>query len=186
MLKKMLGTAVVLTLGSALPVHATTVSLAPDSSWQPFDVSDVLSNDQGLGWFDINNGDPLKFTIDVGANKSVMLMVTDAGYAGDVFQVFDNGVSLGLTSDVPASANGLNVDLDFHAALASSSFSHGSFLLGAGLHTITGLLAQSSAEASNSTVGFLSAAPVPLPAPALLMISGIAGLLMRRRKPVAA
>jgi hypothetical protein len=41
-------------------------------------------------------------------------------------------------------------------------------------------------DAPNSTVGFLSAAPVPLPATGVLMIGGLVGLFARRRKPVAA
>ncbi len=102
MLKRMLGAAAMLALGAALPAHATTVSLSPDSTWHAFDVSDVLSADQGLGWFDINSltGEALEFTIDVPAAQTVMLSVTDAGYAGDRFEVFDNGVSLDLTSAV--------------------------------------------------------------------------------------
>src|ERR1041384_2017670 len=119
MLKKIFGAAAVLALACALPAHATTVSLSPNGAWNAFDVSDVLSNDQGLGWFDINTGDALSFTVNVGANEQLALRVVDAGYAGDRFEVFDNGVSLGLTSDVPADGNGVSVGLNFDAALAN-------------------------------------------------------------------
>jgi hypothetical protein len=177
-----------LALGAALPAHATTVSISPDSTWHAFDVSDVLSADQGLGWFDIGSfsGEALEFTIDVPTGQTVMLTVTDGGFAGDRFEVLDNGVSLGLTSAVPADGAGVDVGLDFDAALADASFSRGFFFLGAGSHTITGFLSQSAVDAINSTVGAISATPVPLPAGVLLLFSGggLMGLFARRRKSV--
>ncbi len=190
MLKKMLGAAAVLALGAALPAHATTVSISPDSTWHAFDVSDVLSADQGLGWFDFGSPDgaPLAFTFDVAAGQTVKLTVTDAGYAGDRFEVFDNGVSLGMTSFVPADGAGLNANLSYDLALSDSSFSHGFFLLGQGVHIITGLLTQSSLDSPNNTAGALALAPVPLPASVLLLFSGggLMGLFARRRKTAAA
>lgn len=190
MLKRMLGAAAVLALGAALPAHATTVSLAPDSTWHAFDVSDVLSADQGLGWFDINSltGEALEFTIDVPTGQGIMLTVADAGFAGDRFEIFDNGISLGQTSAVPADGAGADVGLNFDAALANTSFSRGFFFLGAGSHSITGLLSQSAIDAINSTVGAISATPVPLPASLLLLFSsgGFMSLFARRRKTAAA
>jgi hypothetical protein len=188
MLKRMLGAAAVLALGAALPAHATTVSFSPDGNWNTFDVSDVLSNDNGLGWFDFNTGDALEFVINVAAGQSVLLTVVDGGYAGDRFQVFDNSVLLGETSAVAADGAGTNVDLNFAAALANANFSRGSFTLGEGLHQITGLLSQSSLDALNSTVGGLSAVPVPLPASLLLLFTGggFMSLFARRRKTAAA
>jgi hypothetical protein len=187
MLKKMLGTAIVLALAGALPAQATTVAIAPDRTWHAFDVSDVLSNDMGVEWFDINNGEALSFTIDVAAGQAVMLTVVDAGYAGDRFQVFDNDAPIGLTSAIDPNGNGLNVDLNFDWALDSRQFSYGFFVLGEGSHTITGLLSQSSLDALNSTVGAISAAPVPLPASVLLLFSGggLMSLFTRRRKTAA-
>ena len=88
MLKRMLGAAAVLALGAALPAHATTVSLSPDATWHAFDVSDVLSADQGLGWFDIGSlaGEALELTIDVPTGQTIMLSVVDAGFAGDRYE----------------------------------------------------------------------------------------------------
>src|SRR5262245_56345161 len=136
MLKRMLGAAALLALGAALPAHAATVSLSPDGSWHAFDVSDVLAADSGLSWIDINSGEALEFVVDVAAGQMVRLTVTDAGFAGDRFQLFDNGVAIGETSAVPADGAGVNVDLNFAAALANPSFSNGFFDLGAGTHRI--------------------------------------------------
>ena len=186
MLKKMLGAVAVLALAGT--AHAATVSISPDLTWHPFDVSDVDSINQDLNWYDFDSGEALAFTINVAAGQPVMLMVTDAGYAGDRYQVFDNGSLLGETSTVAADGQGANVFLNFDAAMGSTNFSHGFFVLGAGLHTITGLLSQSSLDSPNVSVGAVSAAPVPLPASVLLLFSsgGLMGLFTRRRKPVAA
>ena len=188
MLKRMLGAAAMLVLGAALPAHATTVSLSPDSTWHAFDVSDVASNNQDTAWYDFDSGESLSFTIDVPTGQYVMLTVVDAGYAGDRFEVFDHGTSVGLTSAIDANGNGLNVFLDFDWAISSRQFSYGYFVLGEGSHVITGDLAQSSLDSPNVTVGAVAAAPVPLPASVLLLFSGggLMGLITRRRKPVAA
>jgi 5'-nucleotidase len=187
MLKSLLGAAAMLALAAALPAHATTVSITADGTWHAFDVSDVLSSDQGLNWFDIDTGDLLEFKIDIAAGQSVQLAVTDAGFAGDRFEIFDNGVSLGATSVVPADGGGAYKGLDFYGALTTSSFSSAYFYLGEGSHTITGLLLQSALDPVNSTVGGLSAAPVPLPASLLLLFSGggFISLFARRRKKAA-
>ena len=190
MLKRLLGAAATLALAAALPAHATTVSLAPNGSWHAFDVSDVLSPDN-LGWIDVNTApdfEALDFTINVAAGQQVLVTVLDAGWAGDRYEIFDNGQSIGLTSAVDPNGNGVNVDLNFAAALANSSFSRGFFVLEAGFHTISGLLTQGSVDGLNNTVGAISAAPVPLPASLLLLFSGggLMSLFPRRRKTAAA
>jgi hypothetical protein len=112
------------------------------------------------------------------------LTVVDAGFSGDRFQIFDNGVSLGLTG---AAVNSYpnSIGLDFDAALSNSNFSRGIFSLGAGNHSITGLLSVSALDDSsaplNATVGGLNITPVPEPETYALMLAGLALVAARRR-----
>jgi hypothetical protein len=189
MLKKFLGPAVVLAAMCAAPAHAETVSLS-DSAWYPFDVDELVSSDGGLDWITID-GEALAFSFTVAAGSAFNLFVTDAGFAGDQFELFDNGVSLGLTSDV-ADSYPTSVGTHFTLASESGNYSAGFFQLGEGTHLITGRLFASAlddvGDPLNATVGALRVAPVPLPAAAWLLLSGggLMGLFSRRRKPVAA
>ena len=189
MLKKIIGAALALACVGAVPAYAESVSLVPDGSWYQFDVDGELANDSSLSWIDLDN-DPLSFTLTVAAGQSVKLTVTDAGFSGDQFEIFDNGTSIGITPDAPDSFPVSNV-LDFDAALASGNYSHAFFFLGEGTHTITGLLSVSAlnslGDPLNATVGALSVAPVPLPASFLMLLSGggVLSLFSRRRKPAS-
>ncbi len=183
MLKKMLGAALALACVGAVPAYAETVALVPDGSWYQFDVDESVSPDGGLGWINLSN-DWLAFSLTVAAGHSVKLTVTDAGFSGDQFEVFDNGVSLGITPDAPDSYP-VSIGLNFDAALANGNYSHAFYFLGEGTHTITGKLAVSAqGGVPNTTVGALNVAPVPLPASLLLLLSGggLLSLFSRRRK----
>jgi hypothetical protein len=94
------------------------------------------------------------------------LTVTDAFVAGDRFQVFDFGVSLGLTS-LPSG----NTDCgdDPVPCLATAGISHGTFSLGAGNHqiTITPILAPSGGGA-----GYLQVQVTQIPEPSTWMLLG--------------
>jgi hypothetical protein len=67
----------------------------------------------------------------------VRVDVTDDFGHGDQFQVFDFGASLGVTSAVPNLNDGGNGGEGPVAAFADPTYSHGSFFLGAGAHSIT-------------------------------------------------
>ncbi|OHX34826.1 hypothetical protein BJL95_12145 [Methylomonas sp. LWB] len=168
-------------LAFALPAQAQTVDLAVDGSWSEFVVDD-FSAESGidpLSWI-ADDGSAIAFEFTLSA--PALLKVVDAGFSGDRFQVFDNGVALGYTSV------GINnyVDgdtptvIDFNAAWSQTDFSRGEFLLGAGSHNITGLLAVSALDADdqpfNATLGGVALTAVPLPGAAWLMLSG-SGLL---------
>lgn len=171
-----------LSVAMACEAQASTVALT-DSSWHSFDVDPLTATSGGLEWIDINDGSALDFTINLAA--PALVTVVDGGFSGDRFQVFDNGTALGLTSVAPNSYP-KSVSTNFDAALAGG-YSTASFLLGAGVHDLTGTLFTSALDSSNqplnATVGALRLEPVPLPGAALLLLSG-GGLLplLRRRR----
>lgn len=165
--------------------QATTVSLAPDGAWNVFDVSDLLATSGGTEWIDINDGSALGFTIT--SATPIVLTVVDAGFGGDSFRVYDNGVLIGTTS---AGVNSYpnSIGLDFDAALANANYGTALFELSAGTHVITGELFASALDGAgavlNSTVGGIRASAVPLPATVWLMLSGLGslGAVLRRRR----
>ena len=77
---------------------------------------------------------PFTFT----APTVVVLKVTDGACRGDRFEVFDSGVSIGKTSSVPVDVGCNTVpDLDSPEAFLDPSYSHGTFPLGPGPHSLT-------------------------------------------------
>ena len=184
--KPMLMTAALATAMMSPVLFAETITLQPNAQWNAFDVDNSVSNSGGLEWIDLNN-DPLKFTFTL--THSAFLDVVDAGIAGDVFNVYANGVLKGQTSAaVNSYPNGLGTHFD--AAWANPNYSHGSFWFQAGTYTVTGLLTTSaldnSGQAINATVGAvrLDIPAVPEPESVWLMMTG--GLLtfikLRRAK----
>ena len=175
----------------SMPAAATTIALQADSQWQTFDVDNSYSQSGGLEWIDAqsfagyaNDGSALDFKFTL--TGDAILTVVDAGFAGDEFQVFDNGAAIGFTSTAKNSYPN-SVGTDFAAALQNSHYSRATFRLHAGQHDITGLLALSALDADhsaiNATVGGLNLIPVP-EADALALFlagSGLLGLFTRRR-----
>jgi hypothetical protein len=64
----------------------------------------------------------------------VTVDITDAFWAGDQFRIYDNGNPIGDTSSVPEAKPGVN---DPNAAYLDSRYSHGSFRLTPGYHSIS-------------------------------------------------
>ena len=77
---------------------------------------------------------PNEFTFT--ANEPVMLSVTDDFCKGDRFEVFDNGVSIGATSNPVNEFPGCSVSAGPEAAATNPEYSSADFVLGPGFHHI--------------------------------------------------
>lgn len=119
------------------------------------------------------------WTFSIGAGSTI-LTVVDAFLGLDRFEVFDFGVSLGLTSAIPAGGAPADCGDDPVVCLADAGMSKGFFALGAGNHSITIRLAQG--DVGSAYLHVAEAAAVPAPATLALLLGGLGGLWQARRR----
>jgi hypothetical protein len=160
-----------------LSVQAAPVNL---NTWYTFGWNDgvgsALVNGTGFGPITNPSGTPAPdppwtFTLAV----PEVLRVQDTFLSGDQFQMFDNAVSLGLTS-LPT--QGFDCGTDLSCAMANPAFSFGAFLLGVGPHSITGTLTLAASQSGGAAAFIIGPVPttIPLPATLPLFATGLVGL----------
>lgn len=151
-------------------------------------VAGCAPDDPGGGFCVPSSGTPTAFldapawTFNAGAGGAT-LTVTDAFLAGDVFQVFDFGVPLGLTS---APVDGVDCGDDPVVCLATAGMSSGVFALGAGAHSLTLLASQAPGGLGTGYLQVAAAvAAVPEPASIALVLAALVAARAGRRRPSA-
>ena len=121
------------------------------------------------------------------ALTDVMLIVTDIQINGDSFTIMDGGALLGSTNTVIGDQS--NCGLDGADCWASPSFSHGEFLLAAGGHSLTFIVAAQNNGFDDGSVSFFvqgsegtGNSAVPEPGSLGLLLAGALGVIAARKK----
>lgn len=127
---------------------------------------------------------PWAFTVGLGG---ATLIVTDAFYADEHFEVFNFTSSLGLTPDVVAYDDTLNpVDCgdDPEVCLATPGMSFASFILGAGDYSLTISVFDAPWEVGSAYFKVESANvnAIPSPGALALILPGLLGVWLMHRK----
>lgn len=155
--------------------QAVTVPLTQGADWTEFRFD--LDRDGGA-WLETE--DTLEIiTFTFALTNEAKLQVTDGHRSGDQFEVFANGVSLGLTS--ATSVVGDIIGDDYTTAMTDVRFSSGEWRLGAGDYAVTGFV-RVMPEAIGRGAIRLSSIPLPATLPLLLTAGVVLGAASGRRK----
>lgn len=163
----------------AFCVSAHALVISADGVFNTFDIDDFTAKSGGLEWIDLA-GNPLAFTFTTAGPVSVTVL--DAGFAGDRFQILDNGSPVAVTAPAtdtyPLALPSTQVG--FAAAFTDARWSRAVITLSAGAHSITGLLSRSALDsggvALNATVGGIRVVAVPEPGTWFSLLAGLLAL----------
>lgn len=152
---------------AALPAHAVT--LVAGGGWTSFN-------------FGATTTDPLTFTLSAPS----VLEITDAFVDGDQFDFTINSVDQGPTST--PTDDGTNIGSDYTAAYASPLYTHGTYALGAGVYSVTGVVIAHATDFPGGGGAAAQLTAVPEPASWALMLVGFGalGFAARRRRAIIA
>ncbi|WOI52306.1 hypothetical protein [Parvularcula sp. LCG005] len=161
-----------------LTASSYAIPLTLDSDWQYFAFE--------------GEGSSFSTTFEFTLTETAYLAVTDAYLAGDQFEIFLNGDSIGLTS-VPLGFED-EIDDDFDFAFGSMLWSSAEIALSPGTYVLSGLAALSPFDGGGAALQLSSTAlggpafitsEVPIPAAAVLfgtaLIAGSATRIRRRK-----
>jgi hypothetical protein len=183
MMLRHLAAASALALAALVPA-AQAASLPADGSWTTVLMDDYLPPNTNA-WVELNADGagytPSSYTVTIAAGFQGTLTVVDTAFAGDRFNVIDNGALLGQTGAAVADTGLVTYIGNPDAALADSSYSRGVFTLGAGSHVITGALFESPYSATTGAIK-LDVSPVPEPATLATLLAGLSLLTVAIRR----
>jgi hypothetical protein len=171
------------------PVQADPITVG-DPLWYEFAFGTAPSfATNGIGTVPSSGGnsqfapDPA-WTFDTGAFGS-RVTVVDAFIEGDIFTLYDFGVPMGSTTFVANTGNASGTS-DPVVALTDFDLSRGFFSLGPGAHSLTIEVVQNALGVPGGGAAFFRVdlcPPVPVPPTAILLGSGLLGLVgLRFRK----
>jgi hypothetical protein len=173
-------------LALAAPVSAGPITFG---DWLEFSVSDPGVDATGCdpndpnGPFCIPSGGTPTLFLDAppwtftAPATGATLTVTDAFESTERFELFDFGVSLGLTS-LPAATAVIDCGDDPLVCLATAGMSHGTFTLAAGAHSLT--IVPTLSEGGAGYLRVAAATAVPEPAVVGLLALALAGMALQR------